>query len=213
MKRFPSPSALAALEARLLDLLIAHPAGLSEHELLKRLRASDPFVRGFQRPRTTQAVSRSLSAVSCALPVAGSLGPRAARPLRVDPLGVVLEFEALPCGGTALAPSEPDFAPCYANLARLATMTITEVAELLRYFHAASAGRAAKGGVGGAGSARPDRCGGHQTAVPAVGDAPSSRPGGDGQRLGEINAAIGGVGRETRPMRLTLSHATAGNCR
>ena len=43
----PSPSALAALEARLLDLLAAHPAGLSEHELLKKLRASDPLFAGF----------------------------------------------------------------------------------------------------------------------------------------------------------------------
>ena len=43
----PSSEALAALETRLLELLSAHPAGLSEYQLIKRLReAGDPeFVR------------------------------------------------------------------------------------------------------------------------------------------------------------------------
>ncbi|HMQ12984.1 MAG TPA: J domain-containing protein, partial [Candidatus Competibacter phosphatis] len=96
-----------------------------------------------------------------------------------------------PCGGTALAPSEPDFAPCYADLARLATMTIAEIAELLRYFHAArrrdERRRAAlavldlRDPIDAAAIKRRYR----RLAMRHHPDR-----GGDGQRLGEINAAL-----------------------
>ena len=111
--------------------------------------------------------------------------------LRVDPLSIVLEFEALPCDGTALAPGEPDFAPCYADLARLATVTITEVAELLRHFHAArrrdERRRAAlavldlRDPIDAAAIKRRYR----RLAMRHHPDR-----GGDGRRLGEINAAL-----------------------
>ena len=187
----PSPSALAALEARLLDLLAAHPAGLSEHELLKKLRASDPLFAGFSAREPLKLFRGHYLLFHALYRLRDRLADERRGRLRVDPQGIVLEFEAMPCGGTALAPSEPDFAPCYADLARLATMTITEIAELLRYFHAArrrdERRRAAlavldlRDPIDAAAIKRRYR----RLAMRHHPDR-----GGDGQRLGEINAAL-----------------------
>ncbi|QQS55479.1 MAG: DnaJ domain-containing protein [Candidatus Competibacteraceae bacterium] len=195
----PSPSALAALEARLLDLLAAHPAGLSEHELLKRLRASDPCFAGFSAREPLSLFRGHYLLFHALYRLRERLAGERRGRLRVDPLSIVLESEPLPCGGgTALAPGEPDFAPCYADLARLATVTVAEVAELLRCFHAERR-----------------RAGRRRAALAALElrdpvDAATIKRqyrrlamrhhpdrGGDGGRLGEINAALAVLEKST----------------
>ncbi|MDG4554989.1 MAG: DNA-J related domain-containing protein [Candidatus Competibacter sp.] len=189
----PSPAAVAALEARLLDLLAAHPAGLSEHELLKRLREDDPLFAGFSAREPLSLFRGHYLLFHALYRLRERLTRERRGRLRVDPLGIVLEPEPLSCGegGTALAAGEPDFARCYANLDRLATATVAEASELLRSFHAAR------------------RRDGRRRVALAVLDlrdpvdaaaikrqyrrlAMRHHPdrGGDGRRFGEINAAL-----------------------
>ena len=195
----PSPAALAAFETRLLELLAAHPAGLSEHELLKRLRECDPLFAGFSA-REPMSLFRGHYLLFHAL---YRLRERLARErrgrLRVDPLDIVLESKPLPCGGgTALASDEPDFAPCYADLARLATVTVAEVAELLRRFHVA---RGRDGRRAAALAVLDLRDPVDATAIKrqyrrlAMRHHPDR--GGDGRRLGEINAALAMLEEDT----------------
>ncbi len=188
----PSPSALAALEARLLDLLVAHPAGLSEHELLKRLRECDPGFADFDA-REPLSLFRGHYLLFHAL---YRLRERLARErrgrLRVDPLGMVLESEPLPCGegGTALASDEPDFALCYADLDRLATVTVAEVSELLRRFHAACRRDGRRAALAVLELRDPVDAAAIKRQYRRLAMRHHPDRGGNGRRLGEINAAL-----------------------
>ena len=179
----------------MLELLAAHPAGLSEHELLKKLRECDPLFAGFSAREPLGLFRGHYLLFHVLYRLRDHLAGERRGRLRVDPLGIVLEeSEPLPCdgyGGTALMPDEPDFASCYADLDRLATVTVAEVGELLRSFHATR------------------RRDGRRRAALAVLElrdpidaaaikrqyrrlAMRHHPdrGGDGRRLGEINAAL-----------------------
>ena len=136
----PSPEALVVLETRLLELLIAHPAGLSEYQLIKKLREAGDSEFAHFNAREPLSLFRGHYLL---FHVLYRLRERLARQgrgrLRVNPLGIVLEpaSESLSCTEEkALAPDEPDFALCYADLSRLATVTVAEVGELLSRFHA-----------------------------------------------------------------------------
>ncbi len=192
----PSAEAVAALEGQLLALLSAHPAGLSEHELLKRLREENPLFANFDA-RQPLSLFRGHFLLFHAL---YRLRERTSRERRgrlgIDPLRIVLEpaisLDAAPVNGASLVPSDAgDWSGWYADLGRWETTTAAEVIELLRRFRAA--GRAK------------DR---RRAALAELGlqdpvdDATIKRRyrrlamrhhpdrGGDGVRLREINAAL-----------------------
>ncbi len=188
----PSPPALAALEARLLDLLAAHPAGLSEHELLKRLRECDPLFAGFSAREPLSLFRGHYLLFHALYRLRERLAGERRGRLRVDPLSIVLESEPLPCGGgTALASDEPDFAPCYADLARLATVTVAEVAELLRGLHAACRRNGRRGAALAVLELRdPVDAAAIKRQYRRLAMRHHPDRGGDGRRLGEINVAL-----------------------
>lgn len=138
----PSPEALVVLETRLLELLIAHPSGLSEYQLIKKLREAGDSEFAHFNAREPLSLFRGHYLLFHML---YRLRERLARQgygyLRVNPLGIVLERtpEPLSCAKekAALVPNEPDFASYYADLSRLTTVTIAEIGELLSRFHAA----------------------------------------------------------------------------
>lgn len=87
----PSPAALDALETQLEELLIAHPAGIGEHELLKILRREQPLFAGFD-PREPLSLFQGHYLL---FHVLYRLRDRLARERRgrlaIDPLRIVLE--------------------------------------------------------------------------------------------------------------------------
>jgi len=189
----PSARAVAALEEQLLAVLRAHPAGLSEHELLKRLREANPLFAAFDA-RQPLSLFRGHLLLFHAL---YRLRDRAHRErlgrLVIDPLRIVLEpsMERSPANASLTSPDAGDLTDWYADLGRWETTTAAEVVELLRRFHAASRAndrrRAALAALG---------------LCDPVDDAAIKRRyrrlamrlhpdrGGDGERLREINVAL-----------------------
>ena len=136
----PSPSALDDLEMQLEKLLVAHPPGISEHELLKILRREQPLFAAFDA-REPLGLFRGHYLL---FHVLYRLRHRLARERRgrliIDPLRIALEpAEIAEPGGknAALALDWPDLADWYADLGRLTTVTAAEVSEWLRQFHTA----------------------------------------------------------------------------
>ena len=190
----PSPAALDDLEMQLEKLLVAHPPGISEHELLKILRREQPLFAAFDA-REPLGLFRGHYLL---FHVLYRLRHRLARERRgrliIAPLRIALEPPTVAeLGGksAALALDWPDLADWYADLGRLTTVTAAEVSEWLRQFHTAR------------------RVGERRQAALAVlelrdpVDAATIRRqyrrlamrhhpdrGGDGQRLREIHAAL-----------------------
>ncbi len=136
----PSPEELAELEIQLLGLLNENPAGLSEHELLKRLRERNSLFVSFN-PREPLSLFRGHYLLFHMLYRLRDRADHERRGrLRIDPLRIVLEPAGSgggsPSNATVLAPSEADLSGRYGDLNRWATITALEVVDLLRQFHA-----------------------------------------------------------------------------
>lgn len=203
----PSPEAVADLEAQLLVLLGENPVGLSEHELLKRLRKANPLFADFDARQPLSLFRGHFLLFHALYRLRTRLSRERSGRLVIDPLRIVLE----PVGpadvaqaGVFLVPSNSgDLSGWYTDLGRWQATTAAEVVELLRQFHVA---RRANGR--------------RQAALAELGlrdpvdDAAIKRRyrhlamrhhpdrGGDGQRLREINAAFAvlrdGCGRMVR---------------
>lgn len=136
----PSPEALAGLEAQVLALLTTHPAGLSEHELLKILRAEHLLFADFSAREPLSLFRGHFLLFHVLYRARDRLARERRGRLQIDPLRIVLVAEQSdePMSAEAqLSLREPDMSAWYADLQRLATVTATDVIELLRQFRAA----------------------------------------------------------------------------
>ena len=137
----PPPAALAGLEAQLQELLDTHPAGLSEHELLKHLRERNPLFAGFSAREPLSLFRGHYLLFHALYRLRDRLGRERRGRLTINPLRIALE----PAGSANGSPShavspvlpEADLSAWYGDLNRSATITAAEVVELLRRFHAA----------------------------------------------------------------------------
>ncbi len=137
----PSPEELAELEIQLLGLLNENPAGLSEHELLKRLRERNSLFVSFNAREPLSLFRGHYLLFHMLYRLRDRLGHERRGRLRIDPLRIVLEpagsEDDPPSDAASLALSEADLSGRYGDLNRWATITATEVVDLLRQFHAA----------------------------------------------------------------------------
>lgn len=190
----PPPEALDVLEARLEEVLAACPAGISESELLKILRREHPLFVAFN-PREPLSLFRGHYLLFHLLyRLRDRLAHEQRGHLVIDPLRIALEPMMVAEPGekrAALTPGGLDLAAWYADLQRLTTVTAAEVCEWLRQFHAARqtqdqrqaalATLELQDPVDAAAIKR-------QYRRLAMRHHPDR--GGDGQRLGEIHAAL-----------------------
>ena len=138
----PSPEELAELEVQLLELLNESPAGLSEHELLKRLRERHSLFVNFNAREPLSLFRGHYLLFHMLYRLRDRLGRERRGRLLIDPLRIFLEprgwADGSPSSAASLAPSESDESSAwYGDLNRWATMTAAEVIELLDRFHAA----------------------------------------------------------------------------
>lgn len=136
----PSPTALAELEGRVLELLTTHPAGLSEHELLKILRAEHSLFADFSAREPLSLFRGHFLLFHIFYRLRERLARERRGRLQIDPLGIVLvaeEFDKRTADEAQLSLHEPDLSAWYADLQRLATVTAADVIEWLRQFRTA----------------------------------------------------------------------------
>ena len=204
----PTEAALQALEARLLALLVAYPAGLSEHALLSLLCREEPLFATFSA-REPLSLFRGHYLLFHALYRLRERRLRAGQgSVRVDPLRIALEARA--DASSALVAGAPDMGFWYADIRRLATVTAAEVAALLREFHTqrlVAGQRAAALAVLGLRDPVDAACIEGQYRRLAMRHHPDR--GGDEQHARELNAAIAVLRRGYRRGCRTVDAATS----
>mgnify|MGYP000904815394 CR=1 FL=1 len=175
----PSPAALDDLEMQLEQLLVAHPPGISEHELLKILRREQPLFATFDA-REPLGLFRGHYLLFHIL-------YRLRDRLALEPPTV-----AEPGGkNAALAPDWFDLADWYADLRRLTTVTAAEVGEWLRQFHAIrQASERRRAALAALELRDPVDAAAIRRQYRRLAMRHHPDRGGDGQRLREIHAAL-----------------------
>jgi len=204
----PTEAALQALEARLLALLVAYPAGLSEHALLSLLRREEPLFATFSA-REPLSLFRGHYLLFHALYRLRERRLRAGQgSVRVEPLRIALE--ACADASSALVAGVPDMGFWYADIRRLATVTAAGVVALLREFHTqrlVAGQRAAALAVLGLRDPVDAACIEGQYRRLAMRHHPDR--GGDEQHARELNAAIAVLRRGYRRGCRTVDAATS----
>lgn len=133
----PSPAALVELEQQLLALLEAHPVGLSEHLLLKRLREQNALFADFNARKPLSLFRCHFLLFHALYRLRDRLWSERRGQLQINPLQIVLvpHSPAEPMAGciNSLAPYD-GLGDWYSDLARGAAVTETDVREWLNQF-------------------------------------------------------------------------------
>lgn len=189
----PSARAVAGLEAQLLALLGAHPAGLSEHELLKRLREESPLFANFDARRPLSLFRGHLLLFHALYRLRDRAHRERLGRLVIDPLRIALEpaMERSPARAALISSDSGDLADWYADLGRWETTTAAEVIELLRRFRAADrAGDRRRAALAELGLRDPVDEAAIKRRYRRLAMRLHPDRGGDGERLRQINAAL-----------------------
>lgn len=133
----PSPAALVELEQQLLVLLEAHPVGLSEHLLLRRLREQNALFADFNAREPLSLFRCHFLLFHALYRLRDRLWSEWGGQLQIDPLRIVLVPNSLtnPLANriNSLAPYD-GLGVWYSDLARGAAVTETDVREWLNQF-------------------------------------------------------------------------------
>ena len=133
----PSPAALVELESQLLLLLNAHPMGLSEHALLKKLREQNALFTDFNAREPLSLFRCHFLLFHALYRLRERLWSERRGRLQIDPLRIVLiadnPIEHVADWTNALVPYD-NLSVWYGDLARGAMVTGGDVGEWLNQF-------------------------------------------------------------------------------